>query len=231
MELLTVAEIAARTDKTPQMFNKWITQEKNPLPIASSSPRRVDYEVYLEWYRTYQEEKAYTRKEAKRGSDTDTVTAARNRDILDELLVKQRKLLAWSRGSGRGWALGRPNDEAQPFKDNYIEIVKANGRVHGSNIKRLLQEAVDGKVFFMDPDAIIAFLLGQLEAHPSAVMDENLKQACNSLRAALRFLNTWRSMMSDDNSVLPEQELIENLRNELSSLGTNVEMEMEQGDE
>lgn len=231
MELLSIAEIAARTKKTPQQFNKWVTQEVNPLPLAQEKPRKVDWDVYVEWMEATQTNREQIRTERKEARDAakesgQTPVKVSKVKPLEELMMRQRKLLAWSRGEGRGWALGALHERVQPWIGNYVEIIKTSGKVHGANVSSLLKEATEGKLYFMDPDAVIAFLLGQLEAHPEAAMDENLKAANRHLRNAMRAIGAWKDSKGIDTNVLPDQELIDALRRELASEVVNDEEEV-----
>jgi hypothetical protein len=201
-EQLTVAQLATRENVTPQQVNGWVTKEGLPT-VEGAAKRTIDLDVFTEWSNARSATKQHRKAERQ---ETKVAKASgqpvkRNSAVL-ALTQEERLLLAWSRGPGRGWALAAPTAESQPFVDDYIVLVNHMGLEHGTTEHRLLREAKEGKLFFMDPAEAAAFLAGQLAAVIDSDASEPLADAVNHLSLAATALAEWRKLRV---SMTPEE--------------------------
>lgn len=208
-EQVSVAELAKRENTTPQVVNMWVTKRNLPT-VEGVTPRRIDLDVFQEWLGTQVEHKRERKEQAK-----ETAQARKQGKLppkasaIHVMTVQERQMLAWSRGEGRGWALGMPADKTQPFVDDCISLVNHIGREHVTTERRLLQEAKEGKLFFMDPCEVVAFLAGQLD--PVTAQDDNfeLRRAVGLLYNAAEALTLWKvarhGMTAEDREAVLEE--------------------------
>lgn len=200
--MFSVGALASREGTTPQVINAYVKAKENPLPVAQEKPRMIYPRVYIEWKAKQEEGRAQNKAERKQAAKEDRPPQS---GALLELYQKQQQALMWYRGEGRGWALGVIDSKVQPFKSNYLEILNNRGKTGSSTVKTLMKEAAEGKLFFMDPDGVIAIVLGQLEAHPEMMLNEDLKRAVNSLHSALKYLVNWHIASGDANAMSLER--------------------------
>ena len=196
-ELVTVGALAEELGVRVQVINKWVTHEG--LNAAEGvKPRSISREVFDAWYAQREQKTKAVKAERKEKSVERAAQRAagivppRNSTV-KYLSQQERKVLAWSRGEGRGWALAAPDKPEQPFLDDYIELVNQSGNVHGTTERHLLREAKEGKLFFMDPCEVVAFLAGQLLAAKEQDQSEPLAEAINALGIAAANLDRWRA--------------------------------------
>lgn len=201
--VVTVAQLSTLLNIRPQVVNMWVA--KQGCPTVQEKPRMLNVDDVLAWKGELDKTRATTprqpREKAQRvkqdgtlaGPDEEGTPETRALEKL-KLTPKDRNLMAWNRGEGRGWSLGKPLDASQPVVDDYITLVNHAGKVSHSAGARLLQEAKEGKLFIIDVDLAIAFLTGQLEGVINTVAQphEELIDARDSMKEALDHILSWK---------------------------------------
>jgi hypothetical protein len=203
---MTVAQLAEALQIRPQIVNAWV---KQGCPVESEKPRTLNYAAVMDWKASHDKEKASTprapREKAPRvkpdgtlaGPDEEGVPETRALEKLG-MTKSERNIFAWSRGEGRGWALGKPLERNQPIVDDYIDLVNHAGKPHPTSGTRLLQEAREGTLFVVDLDMAVAFLAGQVKGviNEQAQPSDYLLEAQASLEAALENILAWKKQIA-----------------------------------
>lgn len=196
---LTVSEVCVlKGGIRPQIVNKWVS---DGLPTVGERPRKIDVDVMEAWLAQREQTKPARVPGGNKASKDPNVIQARQTSIMQQLLEDERRMLAWSRGKGRGWALARPAQENQPVIANYLELVKDNGQIHGAKWSSLMKEAKDGHLFFLEPVQVTSFLLAQLVAVRNEHSSIELDRAVTSMQRAFEQLTLWRESRQDSTGV------------------------------
>lgn len=199
--IMTVGEAAKTLDIRPQVINGFIRKADGPLDwVVQEKPvRKIDLDMYNEWVaaRDSQPRKPRT---SRRNAETGEVVANSTFSHL-RMSIKERKLFSWSRGKGRGWALAQPEEETMNLNSDYLELTNHRGDKHPTTFTRLLTEVEEGKLFFIDLDMAMAFIVQQLDALNTETASDETAAALESARAtfnAIMELKQARTAMSTE---------------------------------
>lgn len=197
-DLLTVAQLCDKLDKRPQEINMWV--RKMGLAVAQEKPRMLDWDV-VQAFLGQKTTRTHERKEVSQKRKADKAAGIVEPEDLSApmnllLSESQRKILAWSRGAGRGWALAAFTKECQPL-DDYAELMTHDGKNNITTGTRLRQELAEGKLFFFEPVDALVFVLQQLtpllvEERASDAEYPALDEGCSQLEAAIKTLRVWK---------------------------------------
>jgi DNA-binding transcriptional MerR regulator len=127
----------------------------------------------------------------ERGNRTRTdAPSTRDADAAAEehptLKLRVNDLLLWDKHVAKlGWAIGQVREVYEP--DDFAELLTDAGATAPCIQSALLQEIAEGKLFVLEPGAVIELLLCQLAATPDAP-----QRAVDALGVALKELNHWK---------------------------------------
>lgn len=192
-EVLTVTEICNRLSIRPQVINAWVRKEG--LKVASEKPRTINWEYLQDWLKQREtDHKSIHHKKREAATedgpeDVDSRTARRIRNLTEQ----ERRLFAWGRGDGRGYALARPTDKAQPL-DNYMELLTHDNKLNPALGTKILSEIEKGQIFFLEPVQVLVLVAGQISALAREKQDPVLFELTDQLLGLIKQLDGWKEV-------------------------------------
>lgn len=186
MSVLSVSQLATLYGTTPQFINKAV---REGLKSVSEHPRMIESADWEAWMSTHTTQKV-VRETVRKEAATTKERTQKHSLILEA--AKHEKVMMWDTKKN-GWCIAVPTEKCQPFADNYIEYIKHNGKDGVARNSNLVNKAKAGELFFVDPDNVVAFLLGQLKAVNDRRDHAQLSESIATLEKALEQLKRYKS--------------------------------------
>lgn len=168
MAAYTVAELCKMFDITSVTLNGYVRNKG--LPLVSDNPRRIDDKVLADFIRERKHgrpAKPDTTTRKLGGSIVAGIAEGKVEEIItpitDAEQIPDNQLLLWDKRTGKGWNVGVTQETE--LEDDYVAVLSANAisTPRPAMLSSLLTELKKGKLYLVNPAAVLAILAIQLE--------------------------------------------------------------------